>query len=82
MGSTPIAEEVQKMMEGDINTMKDFLAQYNRISQVCFRDCVRDFKVRLEELAMPSILHVLFVCLLFFRLENLRKMNRNVLDFV
>uniref|UniRef100_A0A915HWK3 Mitochondrial import inner membrane translocase subunit n=1 Tax=Romanomermis culicivorax TaxID=13658 RepID=A0A915HWK3_ROMCU len=33
-------------MEGDLRTLKDFLAQYNRITELCFKDCISDFKSR------------------------------------
>lgn len=34
------------MQEMDIKTFKDFLNQYNRLTQVCFTDCVREFTSR------------------------------------
>ncbi|CAG4952919.1 mitochondrial import inner membrane translocase subunit Tim9 [Colias croceus] len=38
---------VPEMSEADqIKTFKDFLVQYNKLSELCFNDCVHDFTSR------------------------------------
>lgn len=34
------------MQEMDVKTFRDFLTQYNRLTQTCFTDCVREFNSR------------------------------------
>lgn len=47
-GNLPISvgPDSPESAEGQVRAFKDFLSQYNRLSEACFSDCIWDFTSR------------------------------------
>ncbi|KAL1451466.1 hypothetical protein WDU94_005842 [Cyamophila willieti] len=46
MANTMTEEQQNEMMKTQINTFKEFLLQYNKITEICFKDCINHFIAR------------------------------------
>ncbi len=46
MMSSPASSPSAPLDQDQIKTFKDFLANYNKLSEICFKDCVWDFTGR------------------------------------
>jgi len=42
----PVAIVTIKMADSDMRTFKEFLLQYNTVTEKCFRRCIVDFSLR------------------------------------
>ncbi|XP_041354124.1 mitochondrial import inner membrane translocase subunit Tim9-like [Gigantopelta aegis] len=46
MASTSVPQPFQLDPESTVKQFQEFLASYNRVSEMCFTDCVHDFTTR------------------------------------
>ena len=61
------APQQQPMDAEQVKTFRDFLANYNKLSEICFSDCVWDFTSRRVRKGLAILLHEK-MSILFFNL--------------
>ncbi|VDN53059.1 unnamed protein product [Dracunculus medinensis] len=62
--------------ENYMRMIKDFMAQYNRVSEYCFNNCVKDFTCRWSSFCLFFCLfHVFFCFLIGFLVSSILRFN-------